>query len=166
MCSVRENWIFVEQRLPKLKSTDVIMDIEGRQTIINSPNHGIQDVKKHVPGSKWKFLCDDMKDLFLSKLWRWESKEKPMKKRDGGGRGGSSQRKHCLSPLPDKGRLMSSLLVLSSFPLLGLWNILERSKEMMFSNWDLTVSPLLRYESLPVGWERDQHEGLGGVEED
>lgn len=45
MCSVRENWIFVEQRLPKFKSTDVIMDIEGRQTIINSPNHGIQDVK-------------------------------------------------------------------------------------------------------------------------
>lgn len=74
-----------------------------------------------------------------------------MEKRDGGGRGGSSQRKHCLSPLPDKGRLMSSLLVLSSFPLLGLWNILERSKEMMFSNWDLTVSALLRYESLPVG---------------
>lgn len=35
----------MEQRLPKFKSTDVIMDIEGRQTIINSPNHGIQDVK-------------------------------------------------------------------------------------------------------------------------
>lgn len=42
---MRENWIFVEQTLPKLKSADVIMDIEGRQTIINSPNCGIQDVK-------------------------------------------------------------------------------------------------------------------------
>lgn len=39
----------------------------------------------------------------------------------------------------------------SSFPLPGPWKVLERREEMAFNNWDLCVSPVLRYKHLPVG---------------
>lgn len=42
-------------------------------------------------------------------------------------------------------------LCFSSFPLPGPWKVLERREEMAFNNWDLCVSPVLRYKHLPVG---------------
>lgn len=39
-------------------------------------------------------------------------------------------------------------LCFSSFLLPELWKVLDRREEMAFNNWDLCVSPVLRYEFL------------------
>lgn len=47
-------------------------------------------------------------------------------------------------------------LCFSSFPLPGAWKVLERREEMAFENWDLHVSPVLRYEHLSCGLRKGQ----------
>lgn len=52
----------MHQRLKK--SADVIMEIQGRQTIINSPNRGIQDVKNISQ------VVNENAYVMTGKIWR------------------------------------------------------------------------------------------------
>lgn len=74
-----------------------------------------------------------------------------MEKREGDGREGNSKGKKASAQRMTEEDLRLPCMCFHSFPLPGLWKVLERRVEMTFNNWDMCVSPILRYEHLPVG---------------
>lgn len=135
---------FLRNSVQKSKAIDAIMSL-SRETDNNHLSQSCDsECKKHVPvvnkncyvmtGKIWRGEV-----LFHSKLWRWESKEKSIEKRESG-REGSSQRKWSFIPDGDRERSMSSCPVLFCLPtgctVEGPWE----KGEMAFNGRDLRVS--------------------------